>query len=329
LSTTDGQGHAETTGLGSGGSGVSWTGGYYSSGTAAYVTNLTFTDTTKPTNGTFETGDPPSDWTATTSTLSAETSDVYAGSQSLKVARSGANAFYADQNFTFTNGLWYKVSFYGKRVDATNFRLYIGANSCTYASTSYVSCKGSYGYAGGTLAIRLAGISTGSDGVSALFDNCKIELLTLSELLQSVTASSAYSYCGAGYTKDDNNTLLSGGIFGNLDSTSSPANFWVAFYLLDKVYAYQYVAGVQSSLFNTTSTYSAGARIEAITYLDGTDMKIRVFYNKTYVNSATLNAALKTNTKFGLFSTDEALRFDGFVVRPTGEAGEYSTLSKY
>lgn len=330
LSTTDGLGHAETSGVGAGGGSVTWTGGFYSSGSAAYCTNLTATDTTKPTNGTFETGDPPSDWSAVTSTLSAETSDVYAGSQSLKVARNGNNNFFADQNFTFTNGIWYRISVYGKRVDASAIRLYIGSDNTSYTVTAYTLLKTTFARTTGAETIRLMGQSSGADGVSVLFDNAKIEVLTLSELLQSVTASSAYSYCGVGYTQDSVNSNLTGGIFGNLDSTSSPANFWVAFHTNNKIYCYQYVAGVQSSFFNTGATYSAGARIEAITYLDGSDMKIRVYYNKAYVNGATLNAALKTNTKFGIFSTDDSLRFDNFVVYPTGESGEHSaTLNKY
>jgi hypothetical protein len=333
LSTTDGQGHAETTGLGAGGSGVTWTGVYYSSGSAAYVTNLTATDTANVTNGTFETGDPPASWTASaTATLSAETSAPYAGSQSLKLAKNGGSPFYAEQNQVTTNGYWYKYSAYGKRVDAGAFSLYIGTkeSGTLYTETSYRLIKGSFAQATSPVTFKLGGVSgAGSDGVYVVFDNVKQEQLTTSELISSVVSSSAYSYVGCDYTRDVSNPLLVGGICGNIDSESNPQNYWIITYVYNAIYLYQYISGVQSSLFASSSTYSAGARIEAITYLDGTDMKILVFYNKTYVNGATLNAALKTNTKFGIFSTDDALRFDNFVVRPTGEAGEYSTLSKY
>lgn len=166
------------------------------------------------------------------------------------------------------------------------------------------------------------GMGTGTIG---WVDNLSLKPLTLSSLFSSVSTSDT------DVIADADVTLTAGtqaGIVTNLDSTSSPANFLIAYHNGSKVYLDKNVGGTYTSLINTAKTYSEGATLRVITYhSDANTLKVRVYYNNTLVGSeqTVTDAGIISNTKHGLFSTYEGNTFDNFTLFARGTGGEYTS----
>lgn len=87
------------------------------------------------------------------------------------------------------------------------------------------------------------------------------------------------------------------------------------------------VAGVNTTVQSTATTYVSGAKLRVI----AVGSAFRVFYNDLLVGSEQTisDAALQSPTNHGLYTTSTANSFDDFVVRPRGSGGEYAALDNF
>ena len=111
---------------------------------------------------------------------------------------------------------------------------------------------------------------------------------------------------------------LSAGIILAVDDKDTPANKIRVTYnrLEGKVQVEKVVAGTSTSLINTTATYGAGNQLRAILYEDGSDLKLRVYYNGALIGSeqTVSDAGIVGNTRHGIMSVDSSNSLDNFTV---------------
>lgn len=154
-------------------------------------------------------------------------------------------------------------------------------------------------------------------------DNIIVKPLTLSSLFSSVSTSDSDVIASADVTVTAGTQA---GLVTNLDSTSSPANFLIAYHDGTYVKLDKNVGGTYTNLINTAATYSAGATLRVITYhSDANTLKVRVYYNNAMIGSeqTVTDAGIISNTKHGLFSTYSGNSFDNFTLFARGSDGEY------
>lgn len=154
-------------------------------------------------------------------------------------------------------------------------------------------------------------------------DNLSIKPLTLSSLFSTVSTSDTDVIASADVTMTAGTQA---GVVTNLDSTSSPANFLIAYHDGTNMHLDKNVGGTYTGLINATVTYSAGATLRVITYhSDASTLKVRVYYNNALVGSeqTVTDAGIISNTKHGLFSTYSGNSFDNFSLFARGSDGEY------
>lgn len=163
-----------------------------------------------------------------------------------------------------------------------------------------------------------------SNSYNGTLDDASFKLLTLSSLFSSVSTSDTDVIADAGVT------LTSGtqaGVVTNLDSTSSPANFLIAYHDGTNVKLDKNVGGTYTNLISAAATYSAGATLRVITYTSSGSLKVRVYYNNALVGSeqTVSDAGIISNTKHGLFSTYSGNSFDNFTLFARGTGAEYTS----
>ncbi len=339
--TSDGLGHAEgiATGIGAGGGGVTWTGATWSvSGGKAINTPVTL-GSELIVNGGMETGDPPSSWTGTNATIDgvADERTGGAGAQSLEMtATATGEPRAANTSMTLVVGGWYRLSGWMKStVGAGAIAIRVRDNSIggvgvelQSTATSWASLSGSMcaDYASNACwtMFKAAAISD-----KAQFDDVTLKRLTLSELISSISATTANIVVGVNVTL---NPFMQSGVCLNLDSAAAPANFvlvtlWRSSATSTSIVVRKYVAGAMSVVASTGVTYSAGARL--VVTKDGT--AYRVYYNNVLVGTeqTIADAGIVSNTLHGLFSTDAGNTLDDFVVYARGNEGQYANLDRY
>ena len=163
--------------------------------------------TEKVTNGSMETGDPPSSWIANgTSTLSAVADERTggSGSKSMNAVR-GTNDSVAYQGFSQVTGSLYEVSGWLKNIDATNVSISVDglsgltistSASWVFASKNYTATTTNTAYPRCTVA--------GAAGQQGRFDDYSVKLLTMPAatgalLLSSKGGSRGYLYKHASF----------------------------------------------------------------------------------------------------------------------------------
>ena len=158
-------------------------------------------------------------------------------------------------------------------------------------------------------------------------DNVSVKPIALSSLFSTVPSSDA------DVIADTNVTLTAGtqaGLVLNLDSTSSPANFVIAYHDGTSIFLDKNVGGTYTNLIKTAVTYVPGATLRVITYhSDANTLKVRVYYNNALVGSeqTITDASIINNTNHGLFSTYAGNTFDNFTLWPRGTGNEYAQLT--
>ena len=229
---------------------------------------------------------------------------------------------YLQQNSIMTTGLWYTTTWdLVSKTAGNGFSTIFGSGSnpgptrgtpATYNETGRVVGTGNfYIYASG-------------GGVSGTIDNVVVKPLTLSSLFSSVSTSDTDVIADAGVT------LTAGtqaGLVTNLDSTSSPANFLIAYHDGTNVKLDKNVGGTYTNLISAAATYSAGATLRVITYTSSGSLKVRVYYNNALVGTeqTVSDAGIISNTKHGLFSTYSGNSFDNFTLWARGTGAEYTS----
>jgi len=227
-----------------------------------------------------------------------------------------------------TTGLWYTLNLNTKVNAGTSVRIGVndgislqyGRNETATTFTPYVTTfrarQSSSAY------MVLNGMGTGE---IFWIDDLSVKPLTLSSLFSSVSTSDA------DVIADANVTLTAGtqaGLVTNLDSTSTPANFLIAYHDGTNVKLDKNVAGTYTNLISAAATYSAGATLRVITYTSSGSLKVRVYYNNALVGSeqTVSDAGIISNTKHGLFSTYSGNTFDNFTLWARGTGNEYVNL---
>ena len=307
--TTDGQGHAETSGVGAGGDGKTWTHNTYSvSGGKAINTPSTGSETIV--NGTFAAD---TNWTkggASPWTISGGVAVASAVSAAADLSQSVA---------PLTIGVWYRCSYDVSSFSAGTVRSVIGGNSSATkaANGTYVE----HNRAGSTaFSIRVG------SALTANIDNVSCLPLTLADLFASVSVSAADVFAGVDIVLA--NGTQAAGMVLCLDSTGSPANFVVAYHDGTNANLVKCVAGTYTSVIASAATYSAGARLTVSKI--GTAW--RLYYNNALVSSGTISdAGITSNTKHGLFNTYPTTNtLDNFAVYASGSgANEHAQLDNY
>lgn len=234
----------------------------------------------------------------------------------------------SDLSSNLTIGQWYGLQFDAKvnAGSSVEFKLYDTVNilgptiTNTDFQTQHIAFRG-LSTTGSYLYHRLMGT-----GEKTYWDNLSLKPLTLSSLFSSVSTSDA------DVIADANVTMTAGtqaGLVLNLDSTSSPANFLIAYHDGTNVYLDKNVGGTYTNLISATTTYSAGATLRVITYhSDASTLKVRVYYNNAMVGTeqTVTDAGIRENTLHGLFSTYSGNTFDNFTLWARGTGGEYNGL---
>lgn len=216
-----------------------------------------------------------------------------------------------------TAGKWYEIS-----VDVTSITggfFYTSAFNLGGQSSQNYNSVGTWKSTHKAIS-TIAGIAY-SPGTNGSIDNVTVKELALSSLFSSVSTS----------TPDVLSTVnidiaegTHAGIVLNLDSTSSPANFVIAYFERNNIKLEKCVGGVYTTLISSATVYATSVKLTVVKY--GT--KYRLYNNDVLVGTeqTVSDAGIISNTKHGLFSTSSFNRFDNFIIMPRGTSNEYSAL---
>jgi len=311
---TDGLGHAETTGIGSGGASQS------------FVPNISITPTSPSpalgseisTNGDFENtfvaGLAPG-WTKTTASVipSEENTIVHGGTKSQKFVGTVNN----DGIFQYvptTAGNWYQVSIWTNKEAAGTLRTGVATNggstvirSVDYSATGWNQTLATFRATGSTSGAFA--LQAGATVVTAYMDDASYKQLTLSSLLSQPTTYSSTNYVAACTT-----TLTAGtqaGIAVQVDNPANPTNGVFAYHDGTNLVIAKLVNGTWTQLGTSVLAYSVGAQL--LVKKIGTTYQ--VFYNGTFNYSGTIaDASITSGTYHCLFSTFASNTFGAFNI---------------
>ena len=337
--TSDGLGHAEGVvgGIGAGGSGVTFSnaGNTWSVSGGKAINTPTLGVTEFLTNGNFETGDPPTGWSADPHLLMSSYADQRPGgigSKCLKIElEAGADYPAAKQTpAALAVGTWYKASAWRKITTLfceIRFRDNLGNNQAAPAGTSWA--YGSTTYRIQSVTAQIYTLVNGLTPPSTVYvDDASIKALTFSELVSLSNLACADVLAGIAVVLANKGEPA--GLALNWDSTTNPQNGVLVYFAnpngSTQINVDKCVAGTWSNVSTTTVTYSAGARLVVVK--NGTEY--RVYYNNALVVANTItDAGIITNTLHGLFSTDPSNTFDDLTIYATGSSGEYNALNAF
>lgn len=323
LSTTDGLGNPENNGI----VGNSWTGATWSVGSG--VVSNTPSVGAQIHNQSNAAADPngteanaTTGWTATNSTLSVDSLTPSVGTYDLKAVAT-APFGSMDYGFSATATTWYAISANIKQTIETGFCAILTSLTPQHNPSATSSWATYYFNSRATTTTpSISFKARGTIGDIVQVDDVSIKSMTLSSLFRSISSSSQNVIVDVNVIR----TLgTQAGLVLNLDSTSSPSNFVIAYLdgagncILEKC-----VAGVYTSVISGAVTYVSSATLRVIK--DGTSY--RLFYNDLAVGSVGTisDAGIINNTLHGLFSTYDLNTFDNFVIWARGTNNEYSAL---
>jgi CSLREA domain-containing protein len=237
-------------------------------------------------------------------TLAWSAGSLHAVSDGVGTALAGSSVW------AVTNGTWYQ-STYGKTLNSgTNPTFEIRSAALNGSTRFTLNSTGLNTYRSLNTENNLFSFFNASGATSDVnIDNVSSKQLTLSSLFSTVSTSTS------DVIVDANVTLTSGtqaGLVLNLDSTSSPANFVIAYYDGTNVRLDKVVSGIYTNLINSAATYSAGATMRVIK--SGT--AYRLYYNNSLIGAEQTisDAGIISNTTHGLFSTYANNTFDNFAI---------------
>ncbi len=311
-STTDGSGNAENNGT----TGTSWTGSTWTV-SGGSVSNSPTAGSELLTDGGLEnwtSATNATSWTEAlggTGTINQETTTFHGGSNAARLDIDASNTeTYLSQTITNNNGDWISVEDWMRssasgKTGKVGFLGGTGQDGATRnPGTTYTQYTDVFRANQANKGVYLGRV--GAASASIYHDDVSAKALTLSSLFRTIDSGSADALVEVVPTVTAG---TQGGLVLNLDSTSSPANFIIAYHDGTSVKVDEAVAGIYTNKATTTTTYSSTAVLRAVRY--GTSLD--VYYNNAKVGS-TLTMTANTNTLHGLFSTYSGNTFDNFVV---------------
>ncbi len=254
-----------------------------------------------------------SESSAGTSSVAQETGLQRTGSSAAKLVIDSGNVFAAlSQSITTINGNWYHFAAYARGLTGTpQARLQFASLSIVTSdrtlSTSYQEMVATGRASSTTVSFTLNRLSAASN--SLIYDDASARGLITANLLATIAGASPTQTAAAKIV-----TLSSGtqsGVVALLDSTSSPANFLIAYHDGTNVKLEKCVGGTYTQLISTVVAFSAGAQIEIRRPSGNT---FQVWYNGVQrgTDQTVSDAGIISNTRYGLFSTYSGNTFSEF-----------------
>ena len=339
LGICNGLGHLELTGVGAGGSGLTW----QDDGTWVIVSEKAVntptegaelhTDANAASDPNGNEADATTGWTATDATLTSDSGTKNVGSYSLKyVATAAQGQIYRDL-LGLSTGSWYALSYDGRHVGGGGTQG-VGFNASTSAGlalahpftvsqTTFTTKVYNFRYDGNYRYLIAREYSGTNDG-GLYIDNLSLKPLTLSSLFSSLSLSTQDVVASADLVVTAGTQA---GMVICLDSAASPANFCVCYHNGVNAILEKCVAGTYTTLISAAATYSANAPI--VVHKDGTS--VRLYYNNALIGAVQTvsDAGIINNKLHGIFSTYSGNTIDNFNVYARGNQGQYLNIDRY
>jgi len=274
------------------------------------------------TNGDFETGDPPTGWTAAASNTIAQDADARPGSAGTKSAliTVGGSNYAVNRQVTTTKGRLYNLDLWGKRGTAATFGLSWQSLESYYNDVAWANKKmGVICTANVNSYFHV--IATGT----ALIDDLVIKQLVTNE----VYAVRDFAISNVDISvKVDLTGREAGGIILCVDDTTTPTD-----YILISIVPYG-GSPTANTYYVTINKVVGGTHTEVVSFLYdhmarsyAVDKIFRVQKNgstiKAYFNGVQIcpdvqitDAGLISNTRHGIFSTGNTVNFNDFSCMP-------------
>jgi len=269
------------------------------------------------TNGDFETGNPPTGWTAAGSNSIAQNADVRPGSPGANSAlvTVGGSAYAVSRVvYGLTAGRFYRTSYWGKRGSNTQFG--VSTFEPLYENNTSWAEKSAGNISGGT---AITAYLLGSTG-TFYADDYEFKQLVTSNLFAVRDFAKSNVDISVKVTRSDNDY---GGIVIGVDDITTPTDYITvginsydasavgSVYTLKVV---KVVGGVYTLLLNTSITYVADQVLRVVK----NGAAIKVFYNGIQIGDDLFasDAGIVNNTKHGVFSTGSTNSFDDFQFSP-------------
>jgi hypothetical protein len=257
-------------------------------------------------------------WTETlagTSTVNREATVIHGGTYSARIDIDAVpSAVSLAQGSITTVGQWYQLTAWLKSNPTGKILFFPStqpfASGVKTLSDTYAQYL-SIGRATNTGMI----LSTYQAASSSFYvDDVSAKLLTLATLFNAIQSGSANVTVSAAAT------IVAGtqaGVFCNLDSVASPANFVIGYHDGVSAKLEKCVNGTYTTLVTATVAYSAGAAV-MVKRLAGTDT-MQLWYNGVQIGAdqTVSDAGIISNTLHGLLSTYSGNTLDTFTVSAT------------
>lgn len=324
--TSDGLGHAETSGIGSGGDGVVWSGATWSvSGGKAINTPTLGSELL--TNGELES---IVSWTTGNSASLSTIANPRTGSigaVSLVLTNGAASQGFAYQQIANSLGKWYRLTGWG-RANTTSAQISFRTSSHgvisvapTISTTNWTSVIVT-GRATTNTSEALLQNGGASSGVESRYDDFSVSEIQLFDILSLHTSSTPDVFAGIDLVVTAGTQA---GLALNWDSSSNPQNGVVVTGDGTNVKLEKCVAGVWTTVLSAAVTHSAGMRLVASKI--GTAYRVYITgATGTLVGAGTISdAGIVNNTLHGIFSTNEGNTLDNYTCYASGTSGEYNS----
>ena len=309
-----------------------WTGATWTISTNAAINTPSTTGGELITNGNMEAGDPPTGWTPVNGTPSQVADERTGGGGTKSINLLATGAYPRLQQVTSAAvGTWFTCSTWHKWISG-NTLLNISHRDAFATAYSGVSVSATSSWAMATFTSRMCVVTDNIsmyrnsallDSGEVRFDDVSVLALSLPTLFASVSTATVSVMADVNITRT---VGTQAGLVVNLDSAASPANFILA-YLdgMGNVKADKCAAGTYTNLITAAVTYGAGYTLRVVSYLVGSDLKVRVFYNNLAVGTeqTVSDAAIVASSLVGMFSTSSLNSFDQFCVWPRGNGNEF------
>jgi hypothetical protein len=341
IGSTDGSGHAETSGLGSGGKDIIWIGPSWMISANKAVNTPATVGSNLIVNGTFDnwTGDNPDNWTVVGETGPA-TAEITERDPAQGHAGGGTGAcnIFSTLSYVYlhqpvlTAGKWYTIS-----IPVTN----VVSGQMNFSGLHQVSGT-SVIAAGQTIVYRGIAVSQSPQSVfisrQGGATDITIDGVTATEL--DINSLICVSDTGnANVVAMVDMTLTNPGVGSDspaglilcANATVSPTNYILVYVCFNagtfRIFVIKVVNGVCTVVSVTAPTYTAGRTLFVIK--DGSWLS--AYYNGGILGtlSTISDPELINNTIHGMFSTHASNAMDNFVVYPRGNSGEYSILNAF
>ncbi len=232
-------------------------------------------------------------------TLAQESTIVHGGASSQKI--SGGISEGINQTIsTFTAGVWYQTGAW-VYVSAGNANIFTNNGSedqglfADQPSWQHMVCSGR-AYNG----VRAVLAYTRTPGSVVYFDDISVKMIVLRDLFATIDTGRSDVNVEVAFTREALSAAHSG-LVACLDSTTSPANFLIAYHSSTRLILDKCVSGNYNNLISVVTPYVDGQKIRIVKVGD----QVSLFYGGVQVGATqtVADAGLVNNTRHGMFST--------------------------